>query len=68
MSDTLKLLIAILLCAQYVPAQTASTAGGAKAIVMTSSIESDIAGRKRISRHPSERPRFLRMTRQFIAS
>jgi hypothetical protein len=38
MSDTLKLLIAILLCAQYVPAQTASTAGGAKAIVMTSPI------------------------------
>src|ERR1700730_887259 len=34
MSDTLKLHIAILLCAQYVPAQTASTAGGAKAIVL----------------------------------
>src|ERR1700751_997760 len=34
MSDTLKLLIAILLCAQYVPAQTAFTEGGAKAIVL----------------------------------
>ena len=34
MSDALKLLIAILLCAQYVPAQTASTESGVKAIVL----------------------------------
>jgi mannose-6-phosphate isomerase-like protein (cupin superfamily) len=34
MCHTLKLLVAILLCAQYVPAQTASTEGGAKAIVL----------------------------------
>jgi len=34
MCDALKLLVAILLCAQYVPAQTASTEGGAKAIVL----------------------------------
>jgi mannose-6-phosphate isomerase-like protein (cupin superfamily) len=34
MSDALKLLVAILLCAQYVPAQTASTEGGAKPLVL----------------------------------
>ena len=34
MSDALKLLVAILLCAQYFPAQNASMEGGAKAIVL----------------------------------
>src|SRR5580700_12163711 len=34
MSDALKLLVAILLCAQYVPAQTASTERGAKPVVL----------------------------------
>src|ERR1700746_3773796 len=37
MCDALKLLVAILLCAQYVPAQTASSEGGAKAIVLQKS-------------------------------
>jgi len=34
MSDALKLLVAILLCSQYVAAQTASTESGVKAFVL----------------------------------